>query len=71
MRTLVFSVFTAIAFLTIPAFAVPLTCNTAVQNWQNGSQKTCPYGAGNFVQSDPAPPPRAPTREVPQDEVPE
>jgi hypothetical protein len=47
MRTLIFSIATATMFLTAPAFAVPLTCNSAVQNWQNGSSDTCPYGGGN------------------------
>ncbi len=46
MRTLILTIATAIAFLTAPAFAVPLTCNTAVQNWQNGSGNTCPYFGG-------------------------
>jgi hypothetical protein len=47
MRTLILSLATATLALAAPATAVPLSCNPAVQNWQNGSKDTCPYATGN------------------------
>jgi hypothetical protein len=55
MRILIFSIATATAILTVPAFAVPLSCGPAVQNWQNGSGETCPYATGNAAISQPQP----------------
>ncbi len=34
--------------MTLPAEAVKLDCNPAVQNWQNGSRTTCPYSPSGY-----------------------
>jgi hypothetical protein len=47
MRTLFIASTIGLGLMAISASAVPLSCNTAVQNWQNGSQDTCPYAGGS------------------------
>ena len=64
MRALLLTTALGLGLFATPASAVELTCNTAVQNWQNGSATTCPYQAGNAGSlsigdiSVPPPPPR-------------
>ncbi len=47
MRLLILTTALGLGLSVIPASAVDLTCNPAVQNWQNGSGNTCPYQPGN------------------------
>lgn len=63
MRYIIVSTAFIAAGLVSTASAANLSCNPAVQNWQNGSQTTCPYDSHGFSpeevkQADRAPPPR-------------
>jgi hypothetical protein len=48
MRYIIVSTFFITAGLVSTASAASLTCNPAVQNWQNGSQFTCPYDSNGL-----------------------
>jgi hypothetical protein len=62
--------------MTLPAAAVSLSCNSAVQNWQNGSRTTCPYSpsghpteTAQIAVAPPAAPPPPVVEDQPNDTV--
>jgi hypothetical protein len=61
LRTLMLSS-AVVVLVAAPALAKDLRpgCNAAVQNWQNGSQDTCPYGSGTIGNLPGSVPPSAP-----------
>ncbi len=68
-------VFVAIVCATSPVSAGALHCNSAVQNWQNGSRTTCPYDSNGgplvvVVQLSPPPVEEPPPPPPVQDDVP-